>query len=63
MTMGVMVYSLFWVLQDLYHQPYHEKPRPNGTGNFSGRALGRDGGGFLRPGGCGPHGLHELTSV
>ena len=21
--MGIMVYSLFWVMQDLYHQPYH----------------------------------------
>ena len=20
--MGIMVYSLFWVMQDLYHQPY-----------------------------------------
>ena len=23
--MGIMVYSLFWVMQDLYHQPYHSK--------------------------------------
>ena len=23
--MGIMVYSLYWVMQDLYHQPYvHE---------------------------------------
>ena len=21
--MGIMVYSLLWVMQDLYHQPYH----------------------------------------
>ena len=21
--MGIMVYSLIWVVQDLYHQPYH----------------------------------------
>ena len=21
-TMGIMVYSLLWVMQDLYHQPY-----------------------------------------
>ena len=20
--MGIMVYALFWVMQDLYHQPY-----------------------------------------
>ena len=23
--MGVMVYSLLWVMQDLYHQPYHQR--------------------------------------
>ena len=28
--MGIMVYSLLWVMQDLYHQPYHLffDPRP-----------------------------------
>ena len=24
--MGVMVYSLLWVMQDLYHQPYLQRP-------------------------------------
>ena len=24
--MGIMVYSLLWVMQDLYHQPYWEEP-------------------------------------
>ena len=22
--MGIMVYSLLWVMQDLYHQPYYQ---------------------------------------
>ena len=25
--MGITVYSLFWVVQDLYHQPYFEGSR------------------------------------
>ena len=24
--MGIMVYSLLWVMQDLHHQPYEQKP-------------------------------------
>ena len=24
--MRIMVYSLLWVMQDLYHQPYEQKP-------------------------------------
>ena len=28
--MGIMVYSLLWEMQDLYHQPY-----PSGTGGIS----------------------------
>ena len=34
--MGIMVYSLLWVMQDSYHQPYHVEP-----GGFGGRS--RDG--------------------
>ena len=26
--MGIMVYSLFWVMQDLYHQPYPDHKLP-----------------------------------
>ena len=26
--MGIMVYSLFWVMQDLYHQPYLNSNSP-----------------------------------
>ena len=26
--MGIMVYSFLWVVQDLYHQPYHAPARP-----------------------------------
>ena len=25
--MGIVVYSLLWVMQDIYYQPYHELPR------------------------------------
>ena len=35
--MGIMVYSLLWVMQDLYHQPYvHENP---GRGPWGSRKL------------------------
>ena len=28
--MGIMVHSVLWVMQDLYHQPYHLDPaEPN----------------------------------
>ena len=29
--MGIMVYSLLWVMQDLDHQPYHSNKEPEGT--------------------------------
>ena len=35
--MGTMVYSLVWVMQDLYHQPYF---RVEGLGLRGFRALG-----------------------
>ena len=43
--MGVMVYSLLWVLQDLYHQPYHSSKLSEGLlpveadSGFGGRIL------------------------
>ena len=30
--MGIMVYSLLWVMQDLYHQPYDPWFRVEGSG-------------------------------
>ena len=61
--MGVMVYSLLWVMQDLYHQPYEapftlnfEPPGLSATGrNASLRAFGMVGSrasGFPAPSRC-----------
>ena len=30
MTMGIMAYSLIWVMRDLYHQPYFGAGSPTG---------------------------------
>ena len=31
--MGIMVYSLLWVMQDLYHQPYQHPRRDQSWGS------------------------------
>ena len=31
--MGIMVYYLLWVVQDLHHQPYGLDPRPTAEGS------------------------------
>ena len=33
--MGIMVYSLLWVMQDLYHQPYWQMPKVTKRGFWS----------------------------
>ena len=41
--MGIMAYSLLWVMQDLYHQPYNHKKEPSGRVQGKGPKLPRDG--------------------
>ena len=47
--MGIMVYSLLWVMQDVYHQPYTVWSLELGFG-VSGLGVGLVGSGFRQPG-------------